>query len=456
MSSVVPSDSVSTSGAGGKNKSRPGKKERAMRKGLSTASSQTAPTSMSNAQAFAAGVVSAPAPQPGKYPVVFPSGAGEPTRDSFFSFSGPSLGAVTSDLAGRYVGNSKWAEFAANAEIEAQDFETLLVQGFYLGLAQQTVHAHMNMGLPQGDFSPVASSEIWNPAAVRSILSQFGEFPVESLGTRYLLAGYESSVKAAVRAAKRVKTDTVSRVAETFWLPTSGSDNRSKHIVACSLSSFVKPFGVQLDVDELATHVFKDSSEAWNGVKTILGDDDVKRDRFDFLFGCYTTEAEYVSGLTASTERVAALKALGLEWPTPSVGDLCFSLLPKVEFSPLADGLARYKATFAKFFSIGTGLTNRSAACGSPGQMSSVEDRSGVVVVKSRLAVSAPEYSLLACFPFSGLFSDPSPQNVVLTTSLNVAQRATEFAQLDWLCVNHFPSFQDDVKLWCEYLRISR
>jgi len=404
-----------------------------MRKGLSTASSQTAPTSMSNAQAFAAGAVSAPAPQPGKYPVVFPSGAGEPTRDSFFSFSGPSLGAVTSDLAGRYTSNSKWAEFAANAEIGPKDFETLLVQGFYLGLAQQTVHAHMNMGLPQGDFSPVAASEIWNPAAVRSILSQFGEFSVESLGTRFLLAGYESTVKAAVRAAKRLKNDTVKRVAKTFWLPTSASDIRSKHIVACSLSSFVKPFGVQLDVDELATHVFKDTSQSWECVKALIGEDEASRDRFDFLFGEYTTEEAYVSGLTHSTERVSALRALGLEWPTPSVGDLGFSLHPKMEFSPLSDALARYKATFAKFFSIGTGLTNRSVACGSSGQMSSVEGKSGVVVVKTRLAVSAPEYSLLACFPFSGSFSDPSPQNVVLTTSLNVAQRATEFAQLDWL-----------------------
>jgi hypothetical protein len=365
--------------------------------------------------------------------VVFPSGAGEPTRDSFFSFSGPSLSAITGDLSGRYLNNSKWAEFSANAEISGEDFETLMVQGFYLGLAQQTVHAHMNMGLPQGDFSPVASSEVWNPAAVRSVLSQFGEFPSESLGTRYLLAGYESTVKAAVRAAKLAKTSVPKRVAQTFWLPTSASDARSKHIVACSLSSFVKPFGVLLDVDELATHVFKDTSDPWERVKTFLGDSEADQNRFDFLFGAYRTEGDYLSGLTGSSERVRALSSLGLAWPTPDVGDLCFGLLPKVEFSPLADNLARYKATFAKFFSIGTGLTNRSAACGSPGQMSSVEDRSGVVVVKSRLAVSAPEYSLLACFPFSGVFSDPSPHNVVLTTSVNVAQRATEFAQLDWL-----------------------
>jgi len=433
MSSVGPSDSVSTSGARSKSKARPGKKERMLRKENSTLSSSTAPTSLSPAQLFAASAVAAPAPQPGKYPVVFPSGAGEPTRDSFFSFSPPSLEAVTSDLAGRYVQNSKWAEFSANAGITDGEFEALMVQGFYLGLAQQTVQAHVNMGLPQGDFSPVDTSEVWNPAAVRSMLSQFGEFSSESLGTRFLLSSYESTVKAAIRAAKQAKNDTPQRIAQMSWLPTSVSDDRSKHIVACSLNSFVKPFDVHLDVDDLARHVFRGPSEAWNAVKHMLGDDVATQNRFDFLFSRYSTETAYLSGLTGSSERVAALELLGLYWPTPEVGDLYFDLIPKVEFRPLSDELARMKATFAKFFSIGIGTTNRLAATGSLAQMSSVEDRNGVVVVRSRLAVSAPEYSLLACFPSSGVFSDVAPYNVVLTTSLNVAQRATEFAQLDWL-----------------------
>jgi len=443
MSSVVPSDSVSTASGGGK-KNRPGKKERAARRGNSTPSSQTAPTSMSNASIFSASVVSTPAPQPGKYPVVFQAGAGEPTRDSLFSYSGASLGAITGDLSGRYVSNSKFAEFASYADIGESDLETTIVQGFYLGLAQQTVHAHMNMGLPQGDFSPVASSEVVNFAAVRSILSQMGEFQSETLGTRYLLAGYESTVKALVRAAKRASGDKPKRLAETFWLPTGPDDPRTRFIVASSLANFVAPFGVKLDVEELSRHVFTDTSEAWNAVKTLIGDapDDPpsggpaptdERDRFDFLFGKYRTESEFVTLVTGSTDRVRALRSLGLVWGSPSVSDLVFTLSPKVEFSPLSDGLARQRATLAKFFSIGSGLSNRSVAQGSPAQMSSVEDRSGVVVVKSVVAVSAPEYSLLACFPFSGIFNGQTPPRVVLTTSLNVSQRATEFTQLDWL-----------------------
>jgi hypothetical protein len=233
-------------------------------------------------------------------------------------------------------------------------------------------------------------------------------------------------------------------VAQTFWLPTSKDDPRTRFIIAKKLANLVAPFGVQLEVDELVKHVLTSSSDAWDAVKTLLGEapspptegslpEPDPRERFDFLFGRYSTESAFLTGMTGSTARVSALKELGLRWPTPAVSDLQFGLSPKVEFSPLADSLARVKATYAKFFSIGTGLTNRSVAAGSPAQMSSVDDKRGIVVVKSRLAVSAPEYSLLACFPFSGIFSDPGPNNVVLTTSLNVQQRATEFVQLDWL-----------------------
>jgi hypothetical protein len=389
MSSLSPADSASQGGK--KKKSRPGKAERAAARGLSEAPASDAPTSLSGARAFSAGAVSAPVPQPGKYPVVFPSGAGEPTRD--------------------------------------------------LGLAQQTVHAHQNMGLPVGDFSVIASSDVINFNAIRAVLSQFGEFQSESLGTRFLLAGYESTVKACVRAAMSVQGATSERIAETFWLPTARGDVRTRFYVASALSHFLRPFGVSLDVSSLSDCVFHKESEAWTAVKSLLGEAPPlpspgipnppdPRDRFDFLFRPYKTEDEFFNLVSP---RADELGELGLAWSNPAKQDLAFGMVPKVEFSPLVDGIARSRATYAKFFSLGSGLSNRSVAAGSPAQMSSVEDKGGVIVVRSRVAVSAPEFSLLACFPFSGLFSGLDPLNVVVTTSLNVAQRATEFTQLDWL-----------------------
>ncbi|BAA09521.1 capsid protein [Fusarium solani virus 1] len=374
-SSVAPGDFVSSAGSGKKN--RPGKKERQARRGLSEATASNAPSSLTGAAVFAAGAPADPVPQPGRYPVVFPSGAGEPTRDSLFAYDGESIQDTVSELTDRYVQNSKYAEFAAHSGLNFGDLETLILRGIFLGLAQQTVHSHVNMGLPMGDFSPVATSDVVNFAAIRSIISQFGEFQSVSEGTRYLLAGYESTVAACVRAAKRADSDNPKRLAQTFWLPTRVDDQRTKYVVAHKLASYCIPFGVYLDVEELAHHVFSSSSDAWDAVKVLLGADAAAQNRFDFLFGTYNTEAAFLSLVTGSADRV--------------------------------DWLARVRNTLAKFFSLGSGLQNRAAASGSLGQMSRVVDMSGVSLVSSRLAVSRPGILTACVFPVLWSVFRPDP-----------------------------------------------
>ncbi|QJQ28888.1 coat protein [Botrytis cinerea partitivirus 3] len=433
MSTVTPSESASSSGK----KKRPGKMQRQQAKGLPGGQpAQTAPSSVSAASRFSSAVPSMPTPQPGKFPVVFPSGAGEPTRDAFFAYSGGNLGRIAQGLPERYESNSKFAEFSAHTELSSGDFETEITSAFFLGLAQQTVHAHVNMGLPQGDFSPVFSSDVTNFAAVRSILAHFGEFSSDTLGSRYLLAGYAETVKALVRAAASASSSTPDRIGSTFWLPTSADCKNSRFIVASALASFLSPSGVSLDVERLAESVFHGSSDVWEGIKPLLGDppngeEPDPRDRFDFLFARYSTPAAFLTAV-GDPSRSRILGEIGLEWPTPADPDLSWSLNVKEVFSSMTDQLARKRATYAKFFSCGSGVANRSQAIGSSIQISSTASVSGVTIVKSLLAQAAPEYSLLACFPLSGVFG-PIKLNVVLTTSLNVSQRATEFTQLDWL-----------------------
>ncbi|AZT88599.1 capsid protein [Thelebolus microsporus partitivirus 1] len=444
MSSVVPADPVSSTG--NKKKARPGKTQRLAARGGSLPggeSAVTAPSSMSKASLFAAGVSGPPVPQPGKYPVVFPSGAGEPTRDAFFAYDGELIGSVIAELPGRYSANSRYAEFSSHAELTPEDFDTHVSQSAYLGLAQQTVHSHVNMGLPMGDFSAVSSSDISNFSAVRSILSQFGEFSQESLGTRFLLKGYETTVTALVRAAVLCDTNTSYRVGTCEWLPTVKGDIRTRFVVASKLAKFVEPLGVKLDVNRLAEDVFVRTSDIWEVVKPLLGDPpsptkegqpgrDLPRDRFDFLFSRFNDEKGFFN-LVGDGRRRKLLQEIGLDWPEPDVSDLMFSMNPKVEFGRLADALARSRATYAKFFSSGSGTGNRAVAAGSSVQLSRVETRDGITLVKSLLAQAAPEYSLLVCFPSSALTANLSDYNVVLTTSLSVGQRATEFSQMDWL-----------------------
>ncbi|CAM33268.1 hypothetical protein BFPV1_s3gp1 [Botryotinia fuckeliana partitivirus 1] len=83
-----------------------------------------------------------------------------------------------------------------NASVAKVNFAKNLTVAALLRLAQQLVHSHVNMGLPQGDFAPVASTEVLIPSAVSAIVSQFGEFSVPALGTRFLLHDYTDTVKA--------------------------------------------------------------------------------------------------------------------------------------------------------------------------------------------------------------------------------------------------------------------
>jgi len=434
-SSVAPSESASSSG---RKKGRPGKAQRAAAKALPGGEpALTAPSSVSGASRFSSAAPSLPVPQPGKFPVVFPSGAGEPTRDASFAYDGDRIGSIIESLPERYSSNSKFVEFKSYSNLTDGEWETEVAVGFLLGLAQQTVHAHVNMGLPQGDFSPVFSSDVSLFSAVRAIISQFGEFSSDSLGSRFLLAGYHETVTSLVRAASRASSEAPGRLGETLWLPTKQRDANTRFVVASALADMLKTQGVYLDVDMLAEDVFTRTSPLWEGVKPFLGDapdegEADPRDRFDFLFARYDDEARFLAVVGAGARR-PTLAEIGLKWPSPSAADLDWSFNVKDRFSVLSDSLARKRATYQKFFSLGSGLANRAVAIGSSIQASAVSSAAGVTIVKTLLAQAAPEYSLLACFPLSGRFSNRNELNVVLTTSVNVAQRATEFTQLDWL-----------------------
>jgi len=391
--------------------------------------------SATGASQFARKASFAPTPQPGKYPIVFPSGAGEPTRDSTFALDGCSMEKCFGRISENYVNSARYAEFSANASYGDFDFHKDVVAAAICALTQQIVHSHANMGLSVGDFSAIASTDTYAMSSIRSIVSQFGEFSVESLGTRYLLADYASEVKALVRTAHlalaQENAGAVSSVMKMHWLPASASDPRTAFIVAAKLSGYIQQFGIHLPVKDLASAVFSGTlPPAFIAVKSLLPED--MKGRFDGLFKGYSSKAEFTAIFSGSGGK-ETLQALGLVWPSPAANSLNWEIVPKVRFPEIVDKWSKKKASITKFFSCGTGLAERSSACGTAAQISSVAVTQGVTVVKSLYAISAPEFSLLACFPASVHSEFPGDLNVVLTTSIPVHTRATEFTQLDWL-----------------------
>lgn len=447
---VLPSDSVSSAG-GGKKKNRPGKNQRmAIRSDVtSQASASTGVGSIPKAMAFKNKAFSAPVPQPGKYPVVFQTGAGEPTQDSHFAISGSSLAESFMDLPEYFKAHARYAEYAAHLGAEGEDFLQEMVTSSLLGLAQQVVHAHVNMGLPMGDFSSISSTDIYNPTAVRAVIHQFGEFSVQSLGTRYLFQAYDEEVAALVRTAKRVsEAENKEQVKDALlehWLPVVHGDKRTRFILAVHLVKRFERFGISVPIMDVYDGLYTEIPASVNAAKHILPDGE--QDLYDWMFRPVPTH-EHFKVLFCNTQATAAsgsspgrparrgsevLRNLNLQWKDAREHRLDPNFSAKVEFPELAMTWLKKKAVITKFFSCGSGLAEKSTAVGSATQLAEVSTNSGITVVRSLVASSADEYSLCACFPPTCLSADRARRNVVLSTPLSAKVRAAEFAQQSWL-----------------------
>jgi hypothetical protein len=424
-STVTPSESASA--VSGK-KSKPGKAERAARRAAST---EGVPASSAKAMVFAT-AAAAPKPQPGKYPVVFQTGAGEPSRDITFSYDSKVLADSFSAFLPAYKEHPKYAEFLSYTDYGDPEFEKQLLTAALLRLAQQMVHAHVNIGLPQGDFAPVASTEVRVPGAVSAFVHQHGEFAVPALGTRFLYKDYPATVKSIIWTANQVANSRkIDGVIERSWLPLSARDGHTKQVVACALNKLLLTVNLHYKSSALEDAILSGSApDDWDELKPIFGDG-TNGDRFDFLFASYATAPDLVTAFTTAAAQ-AALTELGLEWKTPSAGHVDWTFNVKETFNLLADSWAQKSAAYAHFFELSSSLVNRSAAVGSQAQLANVSTSDAVTTVKTHLALSAPEFSLVACLPASCVFSGGVARNVVLTTPLSVRQRATEFIQMDW------------------------
>jgi hypothetical protein len=375
----------------------------------------------------------APKPQPGKFPVVFQTGAGEPSRDITFTYEPKVLASSLSSFLPAFKENPKYAEFLSYTDYSDGDFEKQLQSAALLRLAQQVVHSHVNMGLPQGDFAPVASTEVRVPASMSAFLTQYGEHSVPALGTRFLFKDYPSTVRALVMAAEHVSlSGTDSGVVERSWLPTSARDGHTREIIAAALNVFVKNAEVTYQSAKLEDAVLSGTPpDKWDDIKTLWGTTDAQKDRFDFLFKAYRDAPDFYTTFSSATS-LAVLSELGLSWDNPSAAHVNWTFNVKERFTALADSWAQKSAAYAQFFELSSSQANRTAASGSQSQLAIVTTNDSVTVIKTHLALSAPEFSLVACFPVTCVYSGDLARNVVLTTPLSVKQRATEFIQMDW------------------------
>jgi len=274
------------------------------------------------------------------------------------------------------------------------------------------------------------------------VIQQFGELAIPSTGTRFLLRDYQNAVKRLIFCASYIdKYGNPEKVIRSSWFPQTAHDGVSRLIIARSLCLYLEEIHhLTLRVSEVEEAVLSgEHPPGWDIVKDFLESSPptgltgaAARVMFDFLFASYASVDLCRNAMTANGV-AATLSLLGLQVDASVIGQVLWtSFNAKQVFSELAEKWARTSAAYAQFFELSSGLANRSSAKGSLAQFAQVTNRDGVVVLRTALAVSAPELSLAVCFPPTALVSKEPERRVIVTTSLNVSQRATEFCLKDW------------------------
>lgn len=280
----------------------------------------------------------------------------------------------------------------------------------------------------------MASTEVHVPGSIAAFLSQHGEHAVPALGTRFLYKDYENTVRSIIWAAEKVSKNggSVAPVCR-MWLPVRSGDKRTKQIIASRLGVMLDTINISISCNVLEEAVLSGSvPDEWELIKPSFGPEDgPARDRFDFLFKSYRDPAHFVAGFT-TTANLEVLTQLGLSWTDPRADHVSWDFNAKEIFTSLSDAWMRKSVTYAKFFEMSSSQMARNSALGSQAQMAEVTSRDGITIVKTHLALSAPEFSLAACFPATAIYSGGISRRVVVTTPLSVLQRATEFVQMDW------------------------
>jgi hypothetical protein len=427
VSTIAPSDSVSNvPETSTPKKSRPGKNARAKAK-----SEAPKPSSKFSAKS------SVPDPQPGKFPVVFATGSGEATRDVEIAYRPATLVGVLTNFDTALSFHPKYAEFSQHSGFDTPTLRKWLVTSGLMFVCQHTLWSHVKLGLPVGDFGSIGSTDLKILRSETMALSQLGEFSADELGSRYLLADYPATISSLVRCARGVyhSTGTVQAVRqhlESMWLPVSNEDRRTRFLLSRALSNWVSAnFGLHLSTSTLMTDIWSGTVPAWwTAVKTLIPQ---RPGRFDFLFDALTTDAAFATEY-GSQNRLAILQELGFFWTIPHIAaSLRWNSTAKTEFSSLADQIARATPALAKFFSLVSSQTLKAEAVGKRSQLSMVEEVLGVTVVSAKMALSAPDLSLLSCFPAEVVVDQLDPYQVRATTSIPIGVRRTEFIQLDYL-----------------------
>jgi hypothetical protein len=338
---------------------------------------------------------------------------------------------MLSEVTDAFSNNPAFTEFMNYANINPLIFHQELTAAVFLSVAQQIVQAHVNMGLPAGEFYSLASTKLPVPNSIAAFARQFGELPLEGLGKRFILADYHTTVSSLVMAASYALACTKEKpeLAPSYlWLPTSRRDPRTVWCIAVGMSKWLKEHaGAEVETQTLADLLFTGVAvPTWLRTLFRLGG---RENTFNPFFTQLADEQAWRNFINA---RSVEFQLLDLSAEGLKVTNLDFDFDVQSSFPLLARRWLRRVPAIERFFHCASILDEASSSQGSMAQFSEVEVTRGITQVTCLSALEPNQFSLLVCLPPKALI-DPSTEFLVtVTTSAGTFGALNAFFQQDW------------------------
>lgn len=363
-------------------------------------------------------------PQPGKYPIVFPTGSGEVGTRVHAAIDAESVKGNFAEFFDAFTRNPAFEVAINQAGYSDDQVTSSLFKTLLLSMAQKVIASHKSEGLSTGDLAVFLDVKVTNLTPVQTIIDQLGEFSSKLLGTAYRWIDFEATVLALIRAAYDFENledsrKSYNKVIDAMWAPVTVDDKRSKLIVACHINQWLdSAASINLSQDDLVSSIYSGKlPKRWDVVKCILGDAATEVEKF---FGDGKTK-DKIQKLVKSLK--SATEVIGLTHKTSPIIMDRDAILMAFECE-LANTL-KWESWLSKHFK----TSEVKSSVGSHTQLSTCKISTNVVSVNSTFVQTKVENSFSAAFPIRMMTMGQIPHLASVSASVRLRDKRVKFAQ---------------------------
>lgn len=387
---------------------------------------------------------SVPAPQPGKYPIVFDTMTGKATHDTTFSVDVGKVVKNQRQVLDAVQFTPGWNKYAAELSESRNaaavlDFEANFVAAGILTTAQNIVKTFKEHNRDIMGMSNIDKANIVHLVAAREISAQYGIIPDPHTGQMFLPLDVKGTCDRLTRAAHQMRTNNgasiraKSLMAESrAWAPISGDDVNFRNTCRVALQTWLDIHNLSFILVEDTLPLFTGEDPPWWPLIA-----EAARPQIGWLFINMTeaTQANWVTALNGVKANFWNGQRIGR--PLNQAGqpvnwvaaDLGFETNRKAQFGTIVDAWAAKASPLASVFH--TAGNTECSAMGSLTQFSTVEIADSITYYVNATTNTKTEASLAACFPPSSfLLRSRTPEFAKVVADVQLREVKTEWVSL--------------------------